>query len=480
MRFFLIFLAFASLAGSAEPANTTPRVPAAINTISANSLRGNLSFIASDLLEGRYTPSPGLDLAAEYIAAQFRRAGLAPAGDDGYFQTGSYVIREPNWNQFDLKLDSGGKDIPVDKGDIYPRLTSAIDLDNAAVIRFDPQTNMADLQGKVVLLELLTGQPKFAAFARSLRELDKVKPALILVVGASAGRFASRSQLTEAGESKEAANMIAVRGTPLIGDTLHLSLHAEAPLERTVKLRNVIAVLPGSDPILKDSYVLLTAHYDHIGTKPSAVGDKIYNGANDDGSGTVSVIEIGSALARLRTKPKRSIVFMTFYGEEIGGFGSRYYAAHPVFPIEKTIADVNLEQIGRTDSTEGPQIANATITGFTFSSLPATFQAAGALTGIKIYNNLKNGDAYFSRSDNQALANLGVPAHSLSTAFDYPDYHGLGDHWEKIDYDNMAKVDRMIALGLVMLANSPTGPKWNAANPKTAKYIEAWKQHHPK
>jgi len=316
---------------------------AVLDHISASSLRGHLSFIASDLLEGRGTPSRGLDLAAEYIAAQFRRAGLEPVGDDGYFQTTTLTAR--------------GSDKPE-------------------------------------------------------------------------------------------------------------------------KVRNVIGVLRGSDAALNNTYVLITAHYDHLGVRQTPEGTVIYNGANDDGSGTVSVMELASALSAGKTRPKRSIVFMTFFGEERGLLGSRYYASHPVVPIAKTIADINLEQIGRTDDLEGPRVAGVSMTGFDFSDLGLIFQAAGKAVSVEVSKHPRNSDAFFARSDNQALADLGVPAHTLCTAYVYPDYHRPADHWDKVDYDNMAKVDRMVALGLMMLANSPTEPHWNADNPKAARYLDAWKTQH--
>ena len=115
--------------------------------------------------------------------------------------------------------------------------------------------------------------------------------------------------------------------------------------------------------------------------RPGNSGDNIFNGANDDGSGTVSVIELASALTTLKERPKRSLIFMTVFGEEKGLLGSRYYGRHPVFPIEKTVADVNLEQVGRTDSDEGPQLSNASMTGFDFSDVGLTFKAAGEIDG---------------------------------------------------------------------------------------------------
>jgi Zn-dependent M28 family amino/carboxypeptidase len=186
----------------------------------------------------------------------------------------------------------------------------------------------------------------------------------------------------------------------------------------------------------------------------------------------VSVIELSGALASLKERPRRSIVFMTVFGEEKGLLGSRYYARHPRFPLSKTIANINLEHIGRTDWNGGPQLNNATFTGFTFSDIPATFQAAGEMTGVRIYD-APDGDDFFNRSDNVAFANAGIPAHTVCVSFEFPDYHGVGDHWDKIDYDNMARINRAFALGLYMLAGSESAPKWNAENSKTERYRSA-------
>jgi Zn-dependent M28 family amino/carboxypeptidase len=253
------------------------------------------------------------------------------------------------------------------------------------------------------------------------------------------------------------------------------TVHVAAPHRTPATVRNVIGVLRGSDPALRDTYVLLTAHYDHLGVRADGPGDRIYNGANDDGSGTVSVMEVARALARLPQHPRRSIVFMTFFGEEEGLIGSEYYAHHPVWPLEKTIADLNLEQVGRTDSTDGPERSNASLTGFDYSDLTSFVQRAGERTGIKIYKNPKGSDDYFAASDNFSLAEVGVPAETLCVAFDYPDYHAIGDKWQKIDYDNMAKVDRAIALAMFLMADSEQPVVWNEGNPKTTPFVKASK-----
>src|SRR5262249_5036012 len=142
----------------------------------------------------------------------------------------------------------------------------------------------------------------------------------------------------------------------------------EAASQHPAKIRNVIGLLRGSDPVLSDTYVMLSAHYDHVGMT-DAGEDRIFNGANDDASGVASLIEIASSLSALPSHPKRSILFVAFFGEELGLIGSQFYAKHPLVPLEKTIADLNLEQVGRTDATNGDMTGTASITGFDFSDL---------------------------------------------------------------------------------------------------------------
>lgn len=497
-------------ASSARQEKVSVEVQAMLDRISADSMRGHLSFLASDLLEGRFTPSRGLDTAALYIAAQFRRAGLEPAGDDGYFQTANWFVSQPDLNALDFKIRHEGQTIAIRPDRISFQFETGLDLDSIAAFKVDyadaatlAALSPDSLAGKAVLTEI----PDFRREERSrwgemmraqnefLSRMSAAKVAVVLSVDrrSSAGAGAGPVRLIDPESRPPARTVVDV---PMI--TIHdaavaslfdklkpgqtaaeLKLKLPPPVETKVKIRNVIGLLRGSDPALKDTYVLVTAHYDHIGVRPSMEGDNIFNGANDDGSGTVSVIEIATALSSMKVKPKRSIVFVTFFGEERGLLGSRFYGRHPVFQIEKTVADINLEQVGRTDSTEGPQVANASMTGFDFSDVGIIFKTAGELTGITVYKHERNSDAYFGRSDNQALADQGVPAHTLCTAFDYPDYHGVGDHWEKIDYENMARVDRMVVLGLTMIANNPEAPKWNEANPKAARYLSAWKLHHP-
>jgi hypothetical protein len=479
----------------------------ALAKISADSLRGHLSFIASDLLEGRDTPSPGLEVAASYIAAQMRRAGLEPAGDDGYFQTANWRMAERDMENFELKFQTGGETINVDKDRVTLPPAGVLELANAPVFKLDYKELAAGnsippemIAGRVIMTEIADFRREegprrselFQAQSQLMRRMEELKAALVISIDRAnpVGAGAGQGRLID---PENRVPPFATAGVPLV--TVHapavvklydsmrpganaatVSARLPEARERPIKLHNVAGLLRGSDPALKDTFVLVTAHYDHIGARPRASGDRIYNGANDDGSGTVSVVEIASALAQMKQRPKRSILFMTFFGEEKGLLGSRYYGRHPIFPIEKTVADINLEQVGRTDSTEGSQVGRASLTGFDYSDVGVILKEAGAVTGINVYKHERNSDAYFGRSDNQALADQGVPAHTLCVAFAFEDYHGLGDHWEKIDYANMEKVARMVALAVVMIADNPQEPKWNEANPKAARYLKAWQQ----
>ena len=475
-RTLVLLLALAQVAG-AQPSQVviSPGLRDALDHISPNSLRGHLSFIASDLLAGRDTPSPGLDIAAEYIAAQFRRAGLEPGGDAGsYFQNATLNSQQPDLEGFTLKLTSGEHTVSVAPADAGLQLTQALNLVNAPLIKLHGNDEHADLNGQVVILEM---------DRTALRRLRSAKPALIILVDrilvdrAGAMPAQEHAQLIDPEDAARPPRIVlhdpaAIEFFDHIkAGQASISIHAPAAKTNRVTVRNVIAILRGSDPALKDTCVLLTAHYDHLGAQ--------HNGANDDGSGTVSVIEIASALAGLKERPKRSIVFAAFFGEEKGLLGSRYYVRHPAFPLSQTVAGLNLEQLGRTDSSDGEQREEASLTGSDYSGVGEYVKAAGKLTGIQIHKHDSNSDLYFPASDNYSLAEAGVPAHTLAVAYQFSDYHRTGDDWPKVDFENMAKVDRMAAVAVVGLASSVDTPQWNQANGKADRFRKAREESRP-
>jgi hypothetical protein len=470
----LAFFLVVASAAAPQRFSPTPEESRALASICVDSLRGNLSFIASDLLEGRDTPSRGLDIAALYIAAQFRRADLEPAGDDGYFQTAKMLRVAPAAEPFDLRLQNGTRTLAVSRDRTTVVSQQPLELSGAPVYKIADRADLraAAVKGKVVELD------HAREGARALAQAAALQPAAFLETDDDSGPGGPR--LIDPDEDPTLSGgvpRLIVRDPEAVklledakaGETgITVSIKLPAPTATPVTVRNVAALLRGSDSALRGQYILLTAHYDHLGRDSAG---EVFPGANDDGSGTVSVIEIAQALAALPLRPKRSIVFMTFFGEEEGGLGSRYYTRHPLFPLAKTVADLNLEQVGRTDSRAGPEISNATLTGFQYSTVARTLQQAGQLTGVKVYET-PNGDDFFDRSDNQTFAEHGIPAHTITVALEFPDYHGTGDVWQKIDYGNMAKVDRMIALGIVMLADSVEPPRWNAENPKVGRYLK--------
>jgi hypothetical protein len=472
-------LAIILFAGVCSAATLAPEKQAVLDRISADDMKGNLSFLSSDVLEGRDTPSKGLEIAGEFIASQFRRAGLEPQ-----FQNAEFATVTPDMTGFSLTVNG----TPVTEK-VTISAAAAVDIQDAPAYVVE-SAKVPSLAGKVAVLaipdsseqaaaENIATYQKWLAAARAQHPLAIVR---YTEGPARRGGRMMRPGLVEIEAAKQAAPMVTIgdsEAAKLFEHKATVSIHANAPVIQPAHLRNVAAILKGSDPELAKTYILVTAHYDHIGVKAIAEGeDRIYNGANDDGSGTVSVIELANAMAAMNPRPKRSILFMTFFGEEKGLLGSQYYGSHPLVPLKDTIAQINLEQVGRTDDTEGPQVSTATFTGFRFSNIPATFEAAGKELGVKVYDNEKVGDSYFGRSDNQSLADSGIPAHTLCVAFEYPDYHGVGDEWPKVDYANMAKIDRMVALGVIDLANDAKAPGWNEENPKTEKYVTAWKALH--
>jgi hypothetical protein len=517
-----VLVCFSTLA-FAQKSSVSPRERAAVERVSAESMKGHLSFIASDALEGRRTPSRGLDIAAEYIAAQFRRAGLEPAGDDGYFQTANWSLSGRDMKSFELKLSNGASAVSVAAeqatfgfgigGVNLWALDGEPALAGAGVVKaaFKDGTSLdsftrEQLSGKVVVTEFpaLPRGDRDAAFQqlRARNEFMAKAHALgvPLVVAfdreGTRGRGAGPTRLVDPAVSgarqsplgdQPTAPLVTVHGPqgaqffdalPAGATPAAVTFRAPARSETPVKVRNVAGLLRGSDPALKDTYVIVSAHYDHIGVRDNCApgADCINNGANDDGSGTVSVIELASALSALNPRPKRSILFVTFFGEELGLVGSRFYGRNPLVPLAKTVAQINLEQVGRTDDSEGPQVNRAALTGFDYTTIGSVFERAGAESGVTVYKHPTNSDAFFGRSDNQALADVGVPAHTVGVAFEFPDYHAVGDHWDKIDYANMERVVRTVALATLMIAEDPQAPKWNEANPRTAKYVEAWRK----
>jgi len=225
------------------------------------------------------------------------------------------------------------------------------------------------------------------------------------------------------------------------------------PASRRGEEANVVGVIRGSEPAARDSAIVVGAHFDHVGVGRPVDGDSIYNGADDDASGVVAMLEIARALKALPA-PRRTIVFAAFTGEEMGGIGSRWYLAHPVIPLERTVAQLQIEMIGRPDSLAGGE-GKAWLTGFERSTLGEALAARG----IPLVADPRPDQNFFRRSDNFAFARAGIPAHTLSSFNLHTDYHRPSDEVAKVDVEHMASVIDAAARAVWIMANG-AAPQW--------------------
>ncbi|HEU4571037.1 MAG TPA: M20/M25/M40 family metallo-hydrolase [Gemmatimonadales bacterium] len=218
--------------------------------------------------------------------------------------------------------------------------------------------------------------------------------------------------------------------------------------------RNVLALLPGTDPALKDEVILVDAHFDHLGYGRPVNGDSLYNGADDDASGVTAVLAVARAMAQ-GPRPRRSIIFAAFTGEEMGLLGSRWFTQHPTLPLERIKANLEIEMIGRPDSLAGGP-GKAWLTGYERSTLGDQLKAGG----IAIVPDPRPDQMFFQRSDNYALALRGIVAHTLSSFDLHSDYHAPSDDVSHVDWAHMTAVVRATAQAVRLMANGPT-PAWH-------------------
>lgn len=422
--------------------------------IREENLRTHVEFLASDLLEGRATPSRGLDIAAHYIAAQFRLMGLKPAAGESYFQTQMLVDREPERVGFRCVVRDGDRSFDLSSAEVD--ISPALELtDEPAIVLKSAELTRAKVEGKVVIVEAA------AQVAQLRARLAAWRPKFVIFNSPPLNsRNARRAPLAAIYSRQEAlASLKAPRVTVKL---------AAAREGKGTPVQNVAAWIEGGDARLKDTFVLVTAHYDHLGLAPSG-DDRVFNGANDNASSVAGILEIARALSGLK-RPRRSVLFIAFQGEETGINGSRYYVQNPLRPLAKTVAVANFEQLGRVDAVDGKNVDQVNLTGFDFSDLKVWFTKAGQKTGVKLVKNEKFSDAFFLASDNGPFAQAGVIAHTASVTYAFPDYHRPGDEAAKIDYANMTRVVRMLGSGVYAVANDKRAPRWDPQNKANEAY----------
>ncbi len=501
------------------------------DTISAAQLRGYLSFIASDEMEGRDTPSRGLDTVAKFIALNLGRWGFKPYGDDGtFFQKialrrdaldASKSIAEINGQKFALGDDfianpvggtltgplvfaGNGWVVKAKNLDPYqgidvkdktivvvgsgqgsmPKGVSRADLGGVMGVDWSSPGTYAQRHGaKGVLMipDALAVQNWEQARARMLQPGRAVVEKFIVntnqVPVSSVLMSQKMANALLAGEKFDAATITSRADTadPVpafeFGANKNVSITVAARTERPMT-QNVVAVWEGSDPVLKNEYVAMGAHYDHVGICAPGTADPICNGADDDGSGTTALLGMAEALAHAKQRPKRSVLFVWHCGEEKGLWGSRYFTDYPTVPLDKIVTQLNIDMIGRSKKEGDTNARNQELTGpdsiYVIGSTMMSTEL-GALSGQvnKSFLNLQydvryddpnDKNRFFYRSDHYNYARKGIP---IIFFFDgvHEDYHRPGDEPQKIDYDKMEKVSRTIYMLLWEVAGLKERPK---------------------
>jgi Peptidase family M28/PA domain len=508
---------------------TTPERKMAEN-ITAAQLKDYLYYVASDEMGGRDTPSNGLDLTAKFIGTMLSRWGFKPAGDNGtFFQ--KIDLHRNAVNQASTTATLGGQNLIY--GTDFFANPAAGTISNVPLVfggsgwmvkskGIEPYKDL-DVRGKVVVVysgnfprginpqEIFSSGKRGEAWAdpmtyakqngavgviaiatpdvekswqmiRSFRdrgnyvvdkleEADTNKQLPTIYISSKTAENLLKGESNEFGKITEIYNSSAPLPTFNLSADKTASINVVADTEKA-KTQNVAAIWEGSDAVLKNEYVAIGAHYDHVGTNPNARGDdKIFNGADDDGSGTVAVLSIAEALAKSSKRPKRSILFVWHCGEEKGLWGSEYFNKFPTVDIKKVVTQLNIDMIGRSRKTDDTNPKNKDLSGenavYVIGSEMMS-STLGAITKgtndayLKLgydyrYDDPKDTNRFFFRSDHFNYAVNGIP---IVFWFDgvHEDYHQPGDEPQKIDYAKMEKIARTIFLTLWEVSELKTRP----------------------
>ncbi len=381
--------------------------------------------LASDDMRGRRAFTPDIDKAADFIAAEFKSAGLGTLNNNGSYKQAFAMVRTKHLSSSAI-LD--GK---------------ALDPKNILVITCQPQLKITEQSGyeKVMIKAGMTLQNEARKYARSNKNL------IVLVDKSYANSFGNLSRLRSTLFKTE--NTVVF----VLVDDGPSSFIIESTHEITEqKLANVVAVLPGKS--LKNEYVVFSGHYDHLGVGKPVNGDSIYNGANDDAAGVTGVIMLAKYFKQ-QNNNERTLIFAALTAEEVGGFGSQYFSRQ--FNPDKVVAMFNIEMIG-TESKWGKN--SAYITGYDKTNMGAIMAKDLESTGFTFHPDPYPAQQLFYRSDNATLARLGVPAHTISTSkMDVePHYHKLTDHVETLDMGNMTAIIKAIALSAKSIISGTATP----------------------
>lgn len=485
-------------------AGQSAAVSRAAATITEADVRRRVGIVADDSMGGRNTPSPGLDKTARYIAGEFRRMGLTPGGDSG-----TYFLSYPITSRRLLPGESVVRFGQI-SGDRAVRTT----LTEGAAFLSGPTD--ATVQGGVVLLGgrvLLDSLKPEAIRGRILVYLPPTSPdsptggfrtlsglarsgarGVVVVVDSDslvgAYRESQTRLRTAAGDRAPGAPIIVVQESAVVAQLPEAARQFEqlraAPMmvslpmldwEGTISLRdsaeatawapNVVGILEGSDPVLKNEYLVYSAHMDHVGTAGDpgagcrATGaDSICNGADDDASGTVGVLELAEAYTEPGVRPGRSVIFLTVSGEEHGLWGSEWFVNHSPVPLPQIVANLNADMIGRNWKDTIVAI------GKEHSDLGATLSrinAAHPELGMHAIDDRWPEQRFYSRSDHFNFARQGIPVLFFFNGI-HEDYHQVGDSPDKIDAEKLSRIAKLLYFVGQDVANAKERPQWVPAS----------------
>lgn len=479
-----------------------PSVPPTVDSITPGELRMHLEFLSSPELGGRYTLSPNFAIAARYLAAHLEAYGFRGAGEHGDFlQTFQVTVAKPDTAKSSLEITKAGKTSNYHFGDFYLGAASGeaqgqivfVGTGISSPAQHHDDYAGIDVAGKIVMIApgLPSGidssrlseneQGQGAAHAHGAVGVLQIPPQRILDFMKNKSfqeRAGSRESVRLARESEGKLPVLTL-GPALIEELLaacgldsktiydaiahkqeltpkktDVSAHMAAAMQLTrVTTQNVAGILEGSDPKLKDEYVVFSAHYDHLKTGPSG---EIYPGADDDGSGTTAILTIAHAMSLER--PKRSVLVMFHAGEELGLLGSEYNTDYaPVVPLEQMVADLNIDMIGRSRPPGDKEMEDEHLTDANTVYLVGSNRISQELHQISEetnaqfqkmkldyhYNDPNNPERIYFRSDHWNYAKHGVP---IIFYFDgtHVDYHRPTDTIDKIDFGKMTKITRLV------------------------------------
>jgi Peptidase family M28 len=452
-----------------------------------------LIYLASDQLKGRFIGRPEIDTAALFIANQFHEAGaLTVPGATGYFQIFTRQFAKPSSNKTVIagSISFSGNDVLQFAPGDCDKNGSLVDIGN---IGPDSLASI-DLKGKIVLM--YAGGGNRGAVQKDFRRIYSIQEALsvrgamalLVLLNADADYWAilearfNNEVLVDPNQST-ALPLVVLRRLATLPPDFSKSTTGQASIKiidtrsRELSLRNVLAYVPGADPKLRDQFIVLTSHYDHLGVDPQpkieeGKLDSIYNGARDNATGTTAVIDAARYFSQF--PPKRSILFITYTAEEEGLIGSEYYAAHPLVPLQQSEYNLNIDNASYDDTTL------ITLVGLHRTSKDSLIISACATFGLSV-NDDPTGGSLFYESDNAPLAQKGVPAPTYSLGMRAMDstifnrYHRLSDESTNMDLHYVLKFIRAYILAAKNIADDPSQPRWT----KGDEFEKKWQTLHP-